>query len=296
MAANKHISADRIISAVNKHGSQRKAAKALGIHPRTLERTLARMADEAIRQKLLVIDIETSPNIVFTWGLWQQNVAINQIIESGRVLCFAAKWHGDDETMFYSERQKGGHDRMIRAAHRLLCEADAVVGWNSQRFDARWLNAEFKRYGLRRPAGYKHVDLMRAVKKYQFLPSYKLDYTARNLGVGGKVETGGFKLWRDCLDGDREAWRLMEEYNRADTDLTDAVLTDMMHGGWVTGLPNLSVHAGDACPHCGSRRLRADGHYQTQTRRYSQWVCMDCGSPSRSVKCEPGSAVLKEVA
>lgn len=88
----------------------------------------------------------------------------------------------------------------------------------------------------------------------------------------------------------------MEEYNRADTDLTEAVFADMLHGGWITGLPNLSIYGGDVCPSCGSDKLKADGYYPTQTRRYQQWVCLDCGSPSHSVKCEPGAARLKAVA
>lgn len=288
------VADSQILAAIERHGSQRKAAAALGLHSRTVERRLARMTDEAIAPRLLVLDIETAPNIVYTWGLFKQNIGINQVIESGRVICFAARWHGEATTMFYGERQ--GRERMIRAAHRLLCEADAVIGWNSQRFDCRWLNAEFKRLGLRRPAGYKHIDLMKSVKRHQYLPSYKLDYTARNLGVGGKVQTGGFDLWRDCLAGDRAAWKLMEEYNRADTDLTDAVFADMLDGGWIHGLPNLSIHGGDVCPCCGSDRLQADGYYQTPTRRYQQWVCRDCGSPSQSVKCEPGAARLKAVA
>jgi len=287
---------DQILRAVAHAGSQRKAAKKLGVDRRTVERRLAKMADEAVRQKVLVIDIETSPNIVYTWGLFQQNVAINQIIESGRVLCFAAKWHGDSGTVFYGENQRGGHERVIRAAHRLLCEADAVVGWNSNRFDIRWLNQAFFRYGLRRPAGYKAVDLMRAQKKHRFLASNKLDYAARHLGLGGKVDTGGFQLWRDCLAGDRKAWGQMEKYNREDVELADKILSRMLSGGWVQGLPNMSVHNGDCCPACGSEKLKADGHYQTQTRRYQQWVCLDCGSPSRSVKCVPGGATRKEIA
>lgn len=157
------ITDDQLIAAVEKHGSQRRAAVALGLNRRTVERRLARMADEAVRRKLLVIDLETGPNIVYTWGLWNQNIAINQIIEPGRVLCFAAKWHGDEKTVFYSEH-KHGHEAMIRAAHRLMSEADAIVGWNSQRFDTRWLNAEFRKYRLNRPAGYKQVDLMRSQK------------------------------------------------------------------------------------------------------------------------------------
>jgi hypothetical protein len=44
--------------------------------------------------KLLLLDIETAPNTVYTWGLYDQNIAINQIISTGYVLCYAAKWYG----------------------------------------------------------------------------------------------------------------------------------------------------------------------------------------------------------
>jgi hypothetical protein len=291
------IADSEILAAIDRHGSQRKAAAALGLNSRTIERRLARLADnEAIAPRVLVLDIETAPNLAWVWGLFKQNIGINQIEQPGRVLCFAARWHGTDETMFFSENQRGGAERMVRAAHALMLEADAIVGWNSQRFDTRWLNKEIKQARLRRPAGYKQVDLMRSVKKHQYQPSYKLDYNARFLGIGGKVETGGFELWRGCMAGDKESWRTMEEYNRHDTELTDEVLTDMRQGGWVVGLPNMSVMGGDVCPCCGSDRLQADGHYQTQTRRYQRWVCLDCGSPAQSVKCAPGAATLKAVA
>lgn len=290
------VSDSEVLAAIEAHGSQRKAAAALGLDRRTVERRLARMARDVDAPRLLVIDIETAPNLVYTWGLFQQNIGVNQIVESGRVICFAAKWHGTDDVVFYSERQKGGRERMVRAAHRLMTEADGVVGWNSQRFDTRWLNAEFKDAGLPRPAGYRQIDLMRSQKRYQFRPSNKLDYMARHLGLGGKVHTGGFDLWRGCMDGDREAWALMEEYNRADVALTDAVFHDMRQGGWVANLPNRSTTAGAVCPCCGGDRLRAAGVYRTATRMYQQWRCLDCGSPAQSVKCEPGSAPLKAVA
>lgn len=285
-----------IIAAIKAHGSQRKAAIHLGLDRRTVERRLARMTRSVDAPRLLVIDIETAPNLVYTWGLFQQNVGVNQIVEPGRVICFAAKWHGDEETVFYSERQKGGRERMIRAAHKLMCEADAIVGWNSQRFDTRWLNAEIRDAGLYRPAGFKQVDLMRSQKRYQFRPSNKLDYMARHLGLGGKVQTGGFDLWAGCMKGDRESWALMEEYNRADVDLTDAVFSDMLQGGWVAGMPNRSITDGDVCPCCGSEKLQAAGDYRTQTRTYQQWRCLDCGAPSSSVKCKPGYASMKAMA
>ena len=42
--------------------------------------------------KILSLDIETAPAKVYCWGLWDQNIGINQIVEDGYVLCWCAKW------------------------------------------------------------------------------------------------------------------------------------------------------------------------------------------------------------
>ena len=36
--------------------------------------------------KKLVIDCETSPNLAYIWGLWNQNVGLNQIEKTGSVI------------------------------------------------------------------------------------------------------------------------------------------------------------------------------------------------------------------
>ena len=52
--------------------------------------------------KSLVIDIETTYATLGGWGLLDQNFALNQVLKSGNILCFAAKWVGDDFTWFSS--------------------------------------------------------------------------------------------------------------------------------------------------------------------------------------------------
>jgi len=47
--------------------------------------------------KILMLDIETTPMQVYTWGLWDQNIGINQIIKPTEMLCFGAKWQGKKE-------------------------------------------------------------------------------------------------------------------------------------------------------------------------------------------------------
>ena len=59
--------------------------------------------------KLLTLDLETSPNIGHIWSLWKQNVSLNQLVQSGSVISFAAKWHDSKKVLFYSDFHDG-HD------------------------------------------------------------------------------------------------------------------------------------------------------------------------------------------
>ena len=47
--------------------------------------------------KILCFDIETLPLESYTWGLFDQNVGLNQIKTDWAALSIAAKWLGEDE-------------------------------------------------------------------------------------------------------------------------------------------------------------------------------------------------------
>ena len=290
------VSDSEVLAAIEAHGSQRKAAAALGLDRRTVERRLARMGREPGAPRVLIIDIETRPMLVYCWGMFKQYISPQQVKDWGGVMTVAAKWHGDDDVMFRAEWGKGGKEGMIRWALGLLDEADAVVGWNSQKFDTRKLNAEFQRFRMRRPTPYRHVDLMRSQKRDADFPSNKLESRRLIHGREGKLDTGGFPLWVGAMNGDRDCRRLMQEYNCQDVLITENEFDEMRAGGWVRNLPNLSLYGGHVCPNCGSGKLQAHKPYRAETRRYALWVCQDCGTASRAVKCEPGFASLKAVA
>ena len=74
--------------------------------------------------KILSIDIETSPVVAHAWALRKQNIAINQILERPRTICFAAKYLHERKVHFYSEFEHGP-DVMFHAAHALLSDAEA---------------------------------------------------------------------------------------------------------------------------------------------------------------------------
>ena len=73
------------------------------------------LAPEAKHIRILTIDIETKPMKVYSWGLFNQFHTIDQIIDHGGLLCFAAKWAGEKDVLFFSEWDDG-FEGMVKAA------------------------------------------------------------------------------------------------------------------------------------------------------------------------------------
>ena len=244
--------------------------------------------------RILCIDIETSPNLAHVWSLWNQNVSLDQLRESGEVICFAAKWLGDPkrETAFWSLLD--GREYMVGAAAVLLDEADAVVHWNGKTFDIPHLNRAFLEGGLKPPAPFRQIDLCDVVKKQFRFPSNKLDYVAQRLGVGAKTRHEGHSLWVKCLEGDPAAWKRMERYNRQDVWLLEGLYDKLQP--WIPGHPSHAAMDGKhVCPRCGSSRLQSRGTAYTLQSAYQRYQCLNCGGWSRSTKRTDG-VTIREVA
>ncbi len=227
--------------------------------------------------KILLLDIETAPNLVHVWGLWNQNVGVPQIIDSGYVLSWAAKWYGDKEIMFDSGYHTS-HKRMLKRMYKLLSEADVVVHYNGTKFDIPTLNKEFVKVGMTPPAPFKQIDLLRTVRNQFRFPSNKLDYVAKALGLGGKKHHKGHELWIGCMNNDPESWDMMAEYNVRDVELLEMLYEKLKP--WIKGHPNVGLYtdAGMVCPTCGSDHVHKRGFAYSSTRKYQRYQCKDCGT------------------
>jgi hypothetical protein len=234
--------------------------------------------------KILVIDIETSPNIAYVWGLWDQTVSLSQLIESTQVIAFAAKWVGDDEVFFYSDHHDG-HKDMILAAHALLGQADIVVHYNGRSFDIKHLNREFFVAGYDPPAPFQQIDLLHVVKKNFRFVSNKLQHVTTEIGLAGKAEHQGFPLWVKCLMGDDDAWAEMQDYNIQDVILTEEFY--LKARPWISNHPNMGLFVDEArpiCDKCQSPKMQKRGTSKTQTRSYQRYQCQDCGGWSKGTR------------
>ena len=227
------------------------------------------------------MDIETAPNIVYSWGLFNQNISINQIVEPGYTLCWAAKWD-DNSTIHFSSVHEDGMKKMLNKMHKLLEEADAVVHYNGTRFDMPTLNREFIKYDMDVPTPYHQIDLYRVVKQRFKFASNKLDWVCQELGLGYKVHHKGMSLWHDCINGDDKAWKVMEKYNKQDVRLLPKLYRKLLP--WMKNHPNHALVTTDTrpvCPNCGSVHVVKKGTEVTSTMQYQRYRCTACGTPIR---------------
>ena len=236
----------------------------------------APLSPEVVKPKILTIDIETSPNLAHVWSLWDQNVGLTQLMETGEMMSFAAKWYGQPDVMFYSNHHDG-HETMVRRAFELQSEADVLVHFNGRSFDVKHLHREYLLGGYGPPAPHKDVDLLLIAKATFKFVSNKLDHLADQTGLGRKTQHTGHQLWVDCLKGDKDAWALMREYN-----IHDVVLTEQLYDifrPWIRTHPHLGELAAPtkmSCNHCGSTDLRRDGVHQAVLLTYERFQCNSC--------------------
>lgn len=243
--------------------------------------------------KILLLDIETSPNTAHVWGLWQNDVSISQLLESSYVLCWAAKWVGKKTVLFDSIHQST-QEVMLQGIHALLDEADVVIHYNGKKFDIPTLNKEFLLAGMNPPSPYKQIDVLLTVKSQFRFPSNKLDYVAQRLGLGQKHHHEGHALWVKCMAGDKKAWVTMKTYNKKDVILLEKVYNRVLP--WIKNHPNrasYSEHPAHSCPNCGGTHLTKQGTVTSVTGRWQRYQCQGCGTWSKGEKLEALKGLLR---
>lgn len=243
------------------------------------------------KPRVLLLDIETAPNKAYVWGLFDQNIAHDQLEESSYVLCWSAKWLGEKTVHFASCKDKPGNDEpeqrkgyipMLKRIHALLDQADWVVHYYGSKFDIPTLNKEFTKHGMTPPSPYRQIDLKLVVQKVFRFESNKLDYVAYKLFGDKKIKTE-FELWIGCMKNDPASWAYMEEYNRYDVVLLERVYYRLRP--WIERHPSYSAFSrGLCCPKCGASSYHSRGTQVTQVAVYTRYQCQKCGSWFRDNK------------
>lgn len=235
--------------------------------------------------KILIWDLEFSPCIIASFGIYKQNIQPKQVIRDMSLLTWSAKWLYSSKVFsdrVSTEEAKAGKDSsIINRLWSLLDKADVAIGFNSKRYDHKKINSVFIRNGLLEPSPFLIIDLFSEIKKKFSFTSNGLDFVNRILGLQQKDHTS-LDLWIQCISGDDSALREMEAYNRQDVNITEMLYEKLLP---YIKHPGLYVADDDnnlVCPSCGGTNLKEDGIYSTNLSKYQSLRCQDCGSLSRS--------------
>ena len=218
--------------------------------------------------KIVTFDIENFSNIVESWQVFGKEWRCINVLVPWSVACFAAKWLGkkteiysvddyeDYEPLIIKNKdgsillRKPNDYTLMREMHKILDEADIVVGWNSKRFDVKKVQSRMISYGMEPPSPFKQIDVMQEKKKLAASNFNSLNETSAEWGLGAKLEHEGYPLWQGCAEGDPKAWAKMKRYCVQDVILTEK--TYMFLRPWMATHPNLNVYTGAtrSCPIC----------------------------------------------
>jgi predicted RNA-binding Zn-ribbon protein involved in translation (DUF1610 family) len=237
--------------------------------------------------KIVTIDIETFPNLVYTWGLFEQNVGINQIVRDWSIAAICWKWMDDKKCHYIDCADDPLDDSLLLAkVWEVLDQADIVIGQNSKHFDIRKINARLIESGYPPPSPYRQIDTKVEAKRVAMFTSNRLEWLSQHLSDVPKdkhKEFPGFELWSECMQGNPRAWAAMRKYNPTDVISTEQVYMKLRP--WIKSHPNLGLYVADqtkpTCPGCGSDNVQRRGTDRTQSGVYPRYRCNACLKWSR---------------
>lgn len=234
--------------------------------------------------RVAVLDIETLPMIVYSWGLFDQNMSIEQVIEDSCMLSWAGKYLNgakiSSDVMTPDEAKRRDTERITNTIWKFLHDADVVIGHNYAGFDFKYINTMFLKHNLP-PLRYIIIDTFLIAKQSFKFASNKMKYINDRLGIRNKIDNDGFQLWRACSDGDKSALKVMLEYNEGDIGATEELFYKLRP--YVRGF-NVALYnemETEQCPVCGSERVKFEGYYYTPAGMYESVRCENCKCLSR---------------
>ena len=231
--------------------------------------------------KILFFDIETAPNIGYTWGKWEQNVI--EFVQESYMLCYAYSW-GEGKVKVvglndFDDYVAGSNNdyKLAQSLWELLNEADVVIAHNGKQFDIKAVNERFLYHGIEPPSNYQVVDTLLTARNKFKCNSNKLNDLGLKLKLGKKTETGGFALWLGCMAGEEKSWSKMKKYNRQDVVLLRLVYHKLK--GWMNNHPNINTIDQTLdkarCSVCGSDHVIKAGFDPKGTTLRQRWKCLN---------------------
>lgn len=227
------------------------------------------MSDSA---KILLFDIE----------------ATNLDADFGFAICVGYRWYGEKKIYVPSVldyptafgRDPTNDKYLMRDIHRVLSQADVIVGFYSKLFDLPWLMARMLHHGLPSLPAIPHVDLYFTARANLKIHSRRLANLIDFLNLKAEKTRLSGPVWVRAGAGHAPSIRYVVDHCWHDIDALDKTYTLLRP--LVRLHPNVAgvyrVKELGVCRTCGKAKLHRRGYQLTRTNRKHRVQCMACGA------------------
>jgi hypothetical protein len=260
----------------------------------TLADRLHKMS-EAVNNRVLILDVERLSGITqqYWWDrgdLKQRFIHYEDVIRHPRTTIVCAKWYDQLDTIELAEWDRGGRKQFLKKVHRLLEQADIVVGHNIDNADIPWLKGDLHiEAGLPPLPPFKTVDTLKVLRR-EFksgAPFKGLDAFCQIAGIPSKTDKYDRMAMERAVDGSKEDRERLVTYCSGDVVATQGLL-DFLRPH-IKNHPTLFVDGKDkltVCHRCGHETEMIARRYLATLLTYSMRKCTSCQAYSR-ISIEP---------
>lgn len=255
-----------------------------------------------VRNRILILDVERLDGITqqHYWDrgdLQKRYVHHETVIREPRTTIVCAKWYDQPEVMRFAEWDKGGRGQFLKRVHRLMSQADVIVGHNLDNADIPWLQGDFyfprighpHRPRLSTLPPFKTVDTLKVLRSFKSgVPFKSLAAFNQINGLPGKTDSYDRQAMERAVAGSVE-----DQVRETDYCEGDVVATQWTYDylrPHIKNHPALFVdgeHAMNVCNRCGeSETLPCARRYVANVLTYQMLKCARCLS-YRRLSIEP---------
>ena len=250
-----------------------------------------------VRNRILILDVERLDGITVQhyWDrgdLQKRYVHHESVTREPRTTIVCAKWYDSPDVIRLAEWDKGGRGTFLRRVHKLMAEADIIVGHNLDNADVPWLKGDLHIPRIGHPyrptlpplPPFKTVDTLKVLRR-EFksgAPFKSLDAFCQIVGIPSKTDRYDREAMERAVNGSTEDRERLTEYCAG-----DVVATQWLYD-WerphIKGHPALFVDGKDklrTCNRCGSETTDVARRFVANVLTYSMRRCTNCRGYSR---------------
>jgi DNA polymerase III epsilon subunit-like protein len=233
---------------------------------------------------ILFLDTENAPCVTCSWGIHDQKISEQDIIQDWFFLSAQWAWNDakkinvvsilDDKERFAKRFSDDFH--VVKTASDVMREADIIVGHNIKGHDLPKLKAKIAEYGLKPFNAPLIVDTLQWAREFGFT-SRTLRYLCQKLSLTEKLTHSKGAFVRAAM-GDPAAIREIVTYGKGDIEPLRKLYYKLRP--YAPNHPNMNIWRGkgvDCCPRCSSNNFIASGFRYTAVGRIPRNECKDCG-------------------